>query len=232
MKKLLLLSAVFIMSLGATAQLSFDQDTASLTMEANVSHKAEILVSNTGNHKVKIRWSLISSTLNDDWGLQFCECNNCYTNDFGPLPTSGACADSMDIGESLKWYLTVNPYNEPMEKGEWIIKVTNVTDNISDTLYYYAKNPLSVNNISANANVTSFPNPANDELVINYELTNVSKPQLTIYSIVGEEIATYQLNNIGGVLRLNTQELKNGMYFYSIKENNTRVFTQKFNIVH
>lgn len=242
MKKILSVIVILLTFLSGYSQLTFDKDTANLTMEQNVSHKAKILVSNNSGHDISLRWSLISSTLNDNtdgdsdnsnnWALQFCECNTCYSNDFSGLVTSAACADPMADGSSVEWYLTVNPNGQSMEKGEWIIEVQNATDNITDTLYFYAKNPLAVNEISANADVTSYPNPANNELVVNYELTNVTTPILNVYNIIGVKLGTYSLNQKNGALRVNTESLENGMYFYSIEEQGKRVFTQKFNVVH
>lgn len=242
MKKILSILVAVLTFFSGYSQLTFDQDTATLTMEQNVQKKAKIIVSNNAGYDIAMRWSLISSTLNDNddgdsdnsnnWALQFCECNTCYTNDFAGLVSAAQCADPMSDGSSVEWYLTVDPNGQAMDKGEWIIQVQNLTDNITDTLVFYAKNPLSVKEFSANAEVVSYPNPANNELIVNYELTNVSNPQLTVYSIVGSKLTSYSLNQKSGVLNLNTQELANGMYFYSIEEDGKRVFTQKFNVVH
>ncbi|MFT4754015.1 MAG: hypothetical protein ACI85Q_001571 [Salibacteraceae bacterium] len=238
---LVLVSAIFIAQLGFS-QLSFDTDTATLVMEDGIAKKAKIVVSNSSGKDITLRWSLINSTLNDNtdgdsdvsnnWKLQFCECNTCYSNDFSGLVTAAQCADPMLDGSSVEWYITVDPNGQSMQKGEWIIKVDNVTDNITDTLVFYALNPLAVSEISFNAEVTSYPNPASSEFIVNYELTNVTTPILNIYSIVGSKLASYPLNSMAGSVNINTRNLQNGMYFYSIEEKGKRVFTQKFNVVH
>ena len=245
-KKVLFTLAIFGMTVSAQAQLSFDQDTARLTMKDGVAHKATIKVSNTSDHDISYRWSLINSTLNDNddgdgdnsnnWALQFCECVTCYTNDFAGLPTNAQCPDPLSNvagANSVDFYLTMDPNGQPLVAGEWIIKVENLTDNITDTLVYYCEvAPLSVKSVNYNAEVTSYPNPANNELVVNYELTNVSTPVLNVYSIVGVKIGTYELNSTQGRLEVSTSQLENGMYFYSIEEKGQRVFTQRFNVVH
>ena len=245
MRKIFFTLMVLGMTVSSQAQLSFDQDTATLIMEQGVGHKAVIKVSNNSDHDISYRWSLINSTLNDNddgdgdnsnnWALQFCECVTCYTNDFAGLPSSAQCPDPLGNvagANSVDFYLTVNPNGQAMIDGEWIIKVQNTTDNITDTLVYYAVHPNSIKSVNYNADVSSFPNPANNEFVVNYELTNVSNPILNVYSIVGVKIGGYELNSVQGRLKISTSQFENGMYFYSIEEKGQRVFTQRFNVVH
>ena len=245
-KKVLFTLAILGLAASSQAQLTFDQDTARLSMKDGVSRKANIKVSNNSNHAINFRWSLISSTLNDNddgdgsnsnnWALQFCECVTCYTNDFAGLPTSAQCPDPLSNvagSNSVDFYLSVDPNGQAMTDGEWIIKVENLTDNITDTLVYYCEaEPLSVKSVNLNAEVTSYPNPANSEFIVNYELTNLTTPILNVYSIVGVKIGAYNLNSVQGRLEINTANFESGMYFYSIEENGQRVFTQRFNVVH
>lgn len=240
MKNVLSLVIALFTLVSGFSQLSFDKDSTSLVMADGVANKAGIMVSNNSGHDIALRWTLINSTMNDNtsgdisnhWKFQFCECNTCHTNDFDPITSGDACADPMTDGQSVEWYITVDPNGQAMDKGEWVIAVQNITDGITDTLSFYALNPLAVNEITANADVTSYPNPANSELIVNYELTNVVSPEVNVYNIIGAKVGTYTINNTNGVLNIDTQELENGMYFFTIEENNTRVFTQRFNVVH
>ena len=231
-----------MIALTSFGQITIANDTVFLVMEDGVAHKASITISNNSGHDINLRWSLIESTLNDNddgdgdnsnnWALQFCECNTCYSNDFGPLTNNAACSDPMLDGSSLDWYLTVNPNGQPMITGKWVIKVENLTDNITDTLVYTAYMPTAISKISYNAEVSNYPNPANNEMVVNYALTNVNAPVLSVYNIVGSKVATYPLNGSNGRLNVNTADLVNGMYFYTIEEEGQRIYIQKFNVVH
>jgi len=243
MKKVLpVLILAVVINVSAIAQITFSKDTATLTLEDGVLHSAKILLSNNSGHDIDLRWSLIQSTLNDNvngtypntvsWKMQFCDCVTCIGNDFGVLPQGAQCPDAMPDGTNEEWYLTADPNGQPMTTGMFIIEVQNVTDNMKDTLVYVAEAPNSVKNVSYNANVSSFPNPANNELVVNYALTNVSSPVLNVYSIIGGKVGTYELNPITGTLNLNTSDFENGMYFFTIEEKGQRVFIQKFNVVH
>ena len=243
MKKIILsILAIFTLILPSFSQIDIDNDTVFLVMEDGVPHKAIITLSNNSGHDISLRWSLISSTLNDNddgdgsnannWAMQYCECNTCYNNDFNALPTGAQCADLMLDGSSVQWYLTVDPNGQAMTTGQWIIKVDNITDNITDTLVYTAYMPTAVEKVSYNASVNNYPNPANNVMIVEYELTNVNAPVLSVYNVVGSKVATYSLNGLNGRLNVNTSDLQNGMYFYTIEEEGQRVFIQKFNVVH
>lgn len=244
MKKVLPLFILIIsFNLGAIAQITFSKDTASLQLEDGVLKSAKILLSNNSGHDIDLRWSLIQSTLNDNtngvypntvsWKMQFCDCVTCIGNDFGVLPSGAQCPDAMPDGTNEEWYLTADPNGQVVTgDGMYIIEVRNTTDNITDTLVYVAEAPNSVKNITYNANVTSYPNPANSELIVDYTLKNVSTPILNVYSIIGGKVATYELNQVNGSLNLSTSDFENGMYFFTIEEKGQRVFIQKFNVVH
>lgn len=232
-------------------QVSLSKDTAYINMEQGVSHKDTIVITNNSGHDVELRWSLISSNLkdydaanpNDHWSLQFCECITCYTNDFSTLPTGAQCAAPLGFAPGANkqyWYLTINPNQQPMYNGKWVIKLDNLTDGITDTLVYLAvdpdghpnPNPNSIKETSYNADVTSYPNPAKNQLTIEYSLTNVNTPVLSVYNLIGSKVASHSLNSVNGTFDINTSNLENGMYFYTIEEKGQRVFIQKFNVVH
>lgn len=254
-KQILLILVTIVGAFTATSQVTFDKHTDTLIIEDGIAHKAEITLTNNSGHDIELKWKKIFSTLHDvvppatdntnAWNLQFCECNTCYTNDFGALTTGGSCNSPLDTAtgsNSQKWYLTADQNGQTYGNAVWVIEVTNLTDNIKDTLSYYVMNPdssndphetpNSINDVTYNADVTSYPNPANNELIVDYTLTNVQAPVLSVYNLIGAKVASYTLNPVNGKLAINTSNLDNGMYFYTIEEQNQRVFIQKFNVVH
>ena len=237
-KKILLFSILATFSFHSFSQITYDNDSVFVDMVPGIIKNGKIKVTNSSNHGIQLSWRLLNSTLLDygnslgKWTLGFCDCVTCYSNDFAPLLVLDTCVDLMQPNESLDWKITVDPGSVQMKDAEWIIEVYNHTDNVYDTLSYFLQRPNSVKEVSYNANVTSYPNPANTEFVVNYKLTNVSAPTLNVYSIVGGKIGTYSLNQVNGSLNINTSSLENGMYFYTIEEQGQRVFIQKFNVVH
>ena len=239
MKKILSILLFVAISVPAFSQLTFDTDSAYMVMESGQWKKCEIELTNSGNHDIEVSWKLINSTILDfgnplgRWDVGYCDCIQCYFNEFAELIKLDTCPDPMAPGASIKWYITMDPGAVQIQDAEWVIEVYNHTDDIKDTLsYFLLDGPNSVSKISYNAEVSSYPNPANNEMVVNYALTNVNAPVLSVYNIVGSKVATYPLNGSNGRLNVNTADLVNGMYFYTIEEEGQRIFIQKFNVVH
>jgi len=77
----------------------------------------------------------------------------------------------------------------------------------------------------------NYPNPFNPETVISYQLPNISKVEIKVYDILGNEISTLvnELKEAGFYkLNFNGSNLSSGVYFYRIyaKELNGKDFTQ------
>ncbi len=238
-KKLLSIIVFVGASVTSFSQLSFSSDSSYSQMVPGVFTKCSITVSNTGNHDVMVSWRMINSTLKDfgnpdgSWAIGYCDCVQCYFNDFNLLIQQDSCPDAMAPGESVDWYITIDPGTVAMANAEWIVEVHNYTDDIKDTIsYFLLDHPNSVKKINYNAEVKSYPNPANNELVVDYTLTNVNNPVLSVYSLLGSKLESFPVNKANGRLNVNTSNYENGMYFYTIEENGQRVFIQKFNVVH
>ncbi len=238
LKKLLLILTLFI-SFSGMSQLSFDTDSAYVTMEPGTEKYCKIYLTNEGTTPAMLEWRLLSSTMKDfgnpdgTWRLGFCDCRQCYSNDFSEVIDTNTCLTPLDTGATKDWYMLVDPGSVSMRNAEWIIEVHNVTEGTYDTLsYFFLPEPSSINKVTVNADVSSYPNPAKDEFIVDYQLTNISTPVLVIYNLVGGRVATYPLNSRTGVQKVNTSEMDNGLYFYTIEENGQRYFTQRFNVIH
>jgi len=89
-------------------------------------------------------------------------------------------------------------------------------------------NPLSIKDINnvASFNLNAYPNPAQNETTIEYTLTSNSNVVITVSDIMGREIVrmnegTKTANSINRVA-LNTANMNNGTYFYTINVNGVK----------
>ena len=91
-----------------------------------------------------------------------------------------------------------------------------------------SKNPIqpasinSINNVAA-FNLNAYPNPAQNETTIEYTLNTNSNVVITVSDIMGREIVRFNegakaANTISRVA-LNTANMNNGTYFYTINAN-------------
>ncbi|MEI8203963.1 MAG: T9SS type A sorting domain-containing protein [Bacteroidota bacterium] len=114
-----------------------------------------------------------------------------------------------------------------------IFNVNNLNDTASFIINYYAE-PTSVNEYAANLiSVNAYPNPANSYVSINYDIfKDVSNAKLIIRNILGKTMKEIPLNSISGRLNVNTEDLDEGIYFYSVAINNDIQNSKKLIIRH
>jgi hypothetical protein len=85
---------------------------------------------------------------------------------------------------------------------------------------YPALSEEETNNVSNYTLSQNYPNPFNSSTVINYTLPKKEKVNITIFDILGNEIAELlnEEKNAGSYsIRFNTEKLSSGIYFYILK---------------
>lgn len=80
------------------------------------------------------------------------------------------------------------------------------------------------------AHFNLYPNPNNGTMQLDYELTSCENCQLVIYDVLGKVISTYKLTETIGTLQINETQLGQGVYFYSINQNDMSIYKNKFSI--
>ncbi len=79
----------------------------------------------------------------------------------------------------------------------------------------------------------NYPNPFNPTTVIKYSIPKASNVELKVYNVLGSQVATLvsQHQNAGNYkVTFNATNLSSGIYFYSLKANNTLI-TKKMMLV-
>jgi hypothetical protein len=84
-----------------------------------------------------------------------------------------------------------------------------------------------INNVNGSSSeVIAYPNPANNQLnIVAAEATS-----LVISDITGKTILSTNVNN--GKSAINTENFVNGVYFYTLYNNNTKLGVGKFTVTH
>jgi hypothetical protein len=72
-----------------------------------------------------------------------------------------------------------------------------------------------------------YPNPASNSFSFSYDLAGFSIGEITINDITGKEIQRTKLLNKRGSMTLPISELPSGIYFYSLRANNSKICTKK-----
>jgi len=78
-----------------------------------------------------------------------------------------------------------------------------------------------------------YPNPANNEVNLDFTFDQKnSAVKFVLYNLFGENVKDIEISELTGSLKLNTSDLTEGIYFYSLVINNEPTLTQKLVIQH
>ncbi len=81
--------------------------------------------------------------------------------------------------------------------------------------------------------LNAYPNPANDYAEIDYQISgSVGSAKISLYNILGANVAEYDLDKNDRQLRIQTREIPTGVYFYQLLLEGKKVATKKLLIRH
>lgn len=70
------------------------------------------------------------------------------------------------------------------------------------------------------SNISIYPNPSKDFITINYKLASNQKVVFSLHNSIGQTILTKKLSSLYGTLKINTQNITEGIYFWQVKSEN------------
>jgi len=234
MRKLYLLLIVFVGLLGmeSRAQFNFTQDTMEIKLfETHLIYGYTFLSSDYG-FEAGMSWRQLQNTLNNDWYLEFCECSNCYTNEFGVMEDSITCQVPANIA-SQEWKFGIEIGSEAPSQGIFQIEVTDINSGDRDTLTWVVSSALSVHELSNNGNISLYPNPVSKRsgnLTLEYNVPGTQFLSYDIYSILGELVLSGTEQGDNGRIALETNQLAPGMYVYRIDTGSDKPVVGKFKV--
>ena len=134
--------------------------------------------------------------------------------------------------------------NECEVKGWYVAQSRSILNSISGTLLNYTDNcedsKVNARMVSEEEKTTTnepvnefllFPNPNNGHMELQYTIHNKQAAQLLIMDVTGRLISNYELPENSSNLHIHELDLKSGVYFYTIKQNNSILKQAKFVIM-
>ena len=91
--------------------------------------------------------------------------------------------------------------------------------------------PEEISNVSTNVIHKIYPNPAKDQLLVEYNLSENEKATLLINDITGKHVLSYSLNSLNKSATLNLNGIKSGIYFIALQQNEIIRFSSKLVII-
>lgn len=148
------------------------------------------------------------------------------------LSTVAGCSST----DSLAWeYHNVMPPSASMLglNSKWSSIVTDFQgDNLDLLIFVVVDITTGVNNSISKGDLTlfaAFPNPASDEMTVNFGLNKASKVEIEIFDVTGKRVNKMDLNTLetgNHAIKINTSNLNAGVYMYSIKADNAKMFSK------
>ena len=131
--------------------------------------------------------------------------------------------------DSLSWtYVTYNP---AVVAPAWGSVISNFGSNLDLAIFPVLNITTGLSSVSKGDLTLSaaYPNPANNEVAINFALSQASKVQIEIYDVTGKLVKTSKLDNLESgnhTTKLDVSNLNGGVYMYSVQSENAKMFSK------
>jgi len=77
-----------------------------------------------------------------------------------------------------------------------------------------------------------YPNPSSEFITIEYKLSeSINKGTIDIYNIFGNKIKTIEVKKENKKIHISTQDMINGLYFYTFSANGEVIAKKKFLVI-
>jgi hypothetical protein len=130
--------------------------------------------------------------------------------------------------------------NECLVKGDYVTHARNLVDVFTHTTILYddeceaeasASRKKKTTDVVAQTSFNLFPNPNNGSMQLDYKLGSYANAKFNLFDITGKLIQTKNLETNEGSLYINEQNLRNGVYFYTILVGEKNIKTDKIVII-
>lgn len=212
----LILSVVIIKAQGLTFALSDGTaftDNVNILLNEDESYSADFIhITNTSNNAITCKIQIVKQSIAIGANIQMCFDGNCLVDTINKLTiNAGETYDKFDL---LYTYENTNPS---------IIKVNFLDTTASNILQFFTvnyKDNLSLPTMGKvrPLSLSAYPNPATNYSIIKYSVpTKYNNAKVVIRNMLGSVVKTINVKGgTTGKINLNTTDLNNGVYFYSI----------------
>ncbi len=217
MKKILLLSILFVAVFNLQAQYTLTDDQGNpiangATLQVNFADantNVEVHYHLHSQTADAIKFQVLSTTQVTGTQNLFCVGTHCYA----PNATiSGAEALDANNEAVLILYYKPKGFSEPAAINYKVYSNVNPNSFITFTVEYTMASGIEL--LNASEKLKAFPNPANDKVEIAYKATEAS--QIVLYNIVGTKVKSFNVSAGTSSIELGTDALPAGTYFYSL----------------
>lgn len=147
------------------------------------------------------------------------------------LSTAAGCSSS----DSLSWVANVITPANPLLAGGWSSVNSIFGANLDLLIFPVLDITQGINNSVSKKDLTlfaAFPNPAANEITINFGLLKAGKAEIEIYDVTGKLVNSIKFDNLEAgnhTSKVDLSHLNAGVYLYSVKSENAKMYS-KFSV--
>ncbi len=231
MKRLLLsltlLSAIGLSVYAQSLQLSNSQGVISpnaIIIQEGTPDSVELItymyVKNIGSKTIDVLCKKSQLSMLDSTEITMCWAGGCYP----PFVNISPNAQTITAGQTITDF--VGHYTQSafqhFKPGESVVRwvfydMSNVNDSVSVTIKYTTY-PLGVDDAKVKLGVLSnaYPNPSAVHASFSYSIPSGVTGAIIIRNLLGSTVYSEQLQSSAGKVSINTENLSDGIYFYSL----------------
>jgi hypothetical protein len=224
---LILLSATGLSVYAQSLELSNTQGVIppnSIIVQEGTPDSVELItymhVKNIGSKTIDVLCKKSELSMLDSTEITMCWAGGCYP----PFVNISPNAQTITAGQTITDF--VGHYTQSafqhFKPGESVVRwvfydKSNVNDSMSVTIKYTSY-PLGVDEAKASQGALSnaYPNPASAHASFSYSIPAGAIGSIIIRNLVGSTVYTEQLRSANGKVSISTENLSDGIYFYSL----------------
>jgi hypothetical protein len=157
------------------------------------------------------------------------------------LMMMGMLVGSMVFASSIATIVSIPTIVIPIDtlknKAKQMTASQKITDAVSGKI---STDSWRANKVESGSDLTKgiefsnpFPNPANQQTIINFQLPSPSsEARIMLRNLLGSVVKETRVTGVENKFALNTADLNNGLYFYSVMFENRILFTKKLIVKH
>jgi hypothetical protein len=229
MRNFLLLVMGMIISFGVFAQ-SFEVTSLQDSYNGFIGEaiKAPLRLKNTSDKAITLIIRNVDAQIGSSQRNYFCLDNNCLDHkveDFIVKIEPGQVMNNFQVvleaglvsGESSLRYVAFNKYN-PGQAVEFDLNF--IVEEKPEKQNLYSSRFITLHDV--------YPNPVVDQAVVDYKMNNDQvKAKIVVHNILGNVVGEYSLPASENFVRVRTDDLSAGIYFYTLYVENEGVITRK-----
>jgi hypothetical protein len=182
------------------------------------------------NNSERAQFFIVRRTRNETIETQkgyFCIDNNCLDQSISEFSKRVEPGETINLNYVLETGLLPGQSSfrfEVFPKGNAVeLKEHTVNVNIEEKVarnYLYQSKEITVHEI--------YPNPFQDQAIVDYKIAdNFLKAKIVVHNVLGKSISDYELDPSENRIKIFSDDLNPGVYFYTLYVNGSGVATRK-----